>query len=200
MNEHEQEQMHTGEAGDVETDIDAMIADLESLGSPDVDWAIDELREIRAELADWDHLGKWAEQRVDEWNQRLMQQLAGAIIIGVMGGRMWRSGESAADLERDAQRIRGGQAASRVPQETREREAELLGHAAKLLRDKTALFDEVIAFRKALDSRAAETEENNVRRDHMVRTFARLLNDPAVLHRLNLERRKHAGRGRGKKR
>jgi hypothetical protein len=200
MNEHQQEQMHAGDAGDVEADIEAMIADLESLGSPDVDWAIDELREIRAELADWDDLGKWAEQRVAEWNQRLMQQLVAAIIIVGTGGRMWRSGESAADLERDAQRIRSGRAASRVPQETREREAELLEYAAKVLRDKTALFDEVITFRKAVDSREAESTENDVRRDHMVRTFARLLNDPAALHRLNRQRRQMGGRRRGKKR
>jgi hypothetical protein len=198
MNDQRQ-QTYVQETGDVRADIEAMIADLEAEDCPDIEWAIDEIRAVRDGLDAAERTAEWGRQRLPEWNERLMEQVARALALAAIGGRIWQPGESAADLDREAQRIRSGQAASQVPQATREREADLLEIAAELLRDRTALVEDVLAAGKTLDSHNAELAERNIARDHLLRSIARFMEDPEMLQSLNRDRRRHAGGKRGKK-
>jgi hypothetical protein len=182
---------------DSKAEIDAMVADLEAENAPEIEWAVEKLRDGRAELDELDAIEEWSNDRQREWAARLKEQTVRYLGLAAHG-RLPREGETASDLEREAERLARGKLRPELTEAEREEAVGQLRAAAQLVRDRAALMDDVDRANAELAQKRAAFQAKNDRRAAALRNGVRATGSGTTLWRLNQERRRENGRGRRK--
>ena len=179
-------------------EIDAMVADLEAHSVPEVLPFIRNMRETGAMLDEMEELAEWGDGRQREWGARFGEQIVRVLRIAAARGRLPRVGETASDLEREAQRVASGNLRSELTEAERQEAVEQLGTAAQLVRDRAALLADIVHAHEELEQRDQAFTAKGNRLAAELRDAARTAGIGTAVWRLNQDRRRETGRRRRK--
>lgn len=191
--EHEHEATHPA------AEIDAMIADLEAEDAPEIRWAIDNLREARAEVDELDELQNIYEERLHGVWLELREQIRRADGVLASGGVPSRRRQSATNLDREADRVAEGRTRAELTPEQRDAEVRRLRLAAQVVRDRAALRQRIAEAATEFSERMAAYAEKDHQRMAEARKHVRDAGAGTAVWRMNQQRRREGGRGPNKK-
>lgn len=181
---------------DVKAEIDTMVADLEAESPEAHRWAIEELREIRADVEANDRLAEMWSERVAGWQRRIGELMVRGLALIAAGQRVPHENETAWDLQREAQRLREGKIDPERSQEEREEKARQCDVAAQIVRERRAIEEEVRQAHGELSSLEAGFADKSAERDRLLRGVARFAGDREAVRTMNRQRHRATGRRR----